>query len=185
MLGFSPPVRLMPGRSGFHRFRNIQRPSRRCFDLPVAAWSAANDIQSVSGKIGFLVSAGYFRSARRFFSASDFYDRDIAYVAVRFGIDANGFDSAAYSARTRQRHRLQILELTGFRSFDASAARLLETELDTMAQSDSGPAQIFWRAVDWLVSKRSEIPTSFRLTQAVSRVVQRRGRAIAKLVPRP
>ena len=65
---------------------------RRVFDLPVAVWSAANDIQSVSGKIGFLVSAGYFRSARRFFLASDFHDHDIAYVAARLGIGANGFD---------------------------------------------------------------------------------------------
>jgi TnpA family transposase len=155
---------------------------RRVFDLPVAVWSAANDMQSVSGKIGFLISAGYFRSARRFFVASDFHDHDIAYVAARLGTGANEFDSAAYSARNRQRHRLQILALTGFRPFDAGAARLLETELDTMARSHSGPAQIFWRAVDWLVSRRIEIPTSFRLTQAVSRAVQRRGRAIAKLI---
>jgi len=32
----------------------------------------------------------------------------------RLGIDASGFDHAAYSARTRQRHRLQILELAAF-----------------------------------------------------------------------
>ena len=155
---------------------------RRIFELPVAVWSAANEVQSVSGKIGFLVSAGYFRSARRFFLASDFHDRDIAYVAARLGIDASGFDHAAYSARTRQRHRLQILELSGFRPFDGDAARLLETELETMARSHSGPALIFWRAVDWLVSRRIEIPTSFRLTEAVSRAVQQHGRAIAKLV---
>jgi TnpA family transposase len=155
---------------------------RRVFDLPVAVWSAANDMQSVSGKIGFLVSVGYFRSARRFFLASDFHDPDIAYVAARLGIGTNGFDRAAYSARNRQRQRLQILELAGFHPFDASAAQLLEIELETMARSHSGPTQIFWRAVDWLVSKRIEIPTSFRLTQAVSRAVQRRGRAIAKLI---
>jgi hypothetical protein len=155
---------------------------RRVFDLPVAVWSAANDMQSVSGKIGFLVSAGYFRSARRFFLTSDFHGHDIAYVAARLGVGANGFDSAAYSARNRQRHRLQVLELAGFRPFDAGAARLLEIELETMARSHSGPAQIFWRAVDWLVSKRIEIPTSFRLTQAVSRAVQQRERAVAKLI---
>ncbi len=155
---------------------------RRVFELPAAVWSAANDIQSVSAKIGFLVGAGYFRSARRFFLAPDFHDRDIAYVAVRLGIDASGFDHAAYSARTRQRHRLQILELAGFRPFDEGAAQLLETELETMARSHSGSARIFWRAVDWLVSRRTEIPTSFRLTEAVSRAVQQRARAIAKLI---
>ena len=113
---------------------------RRVFELPVTVWSAVNEIQSVPAKIGFLVSAGYFRSARRFFLASDFHDRDIAYVAARLGIDAAGFDHAAYSARTRQRHRLQILELSGFRPFDGDAARSLEAELETMARSHSGPA---------------------------------------------
>jgi hypothetical protein len=121
---------------------------RRVFELPVTVWSAANEIQPVPAKIGFLVSAGYFRSARRFFLTSGFHDRDIAYVAARLGIDASGFDHTAYSARTRQRHRLQILELSGFRPFDGDAARLLETELATMARSHFGPALIFWRAVD-------------------------------------
>ena len=155
---------------------------RRVFELPVAIWSAAHEIQSVPGRIGFLVSAGYFRSARRFFLAADFHERDIAYAASRLGIDAAGFDHAAYPARTRQRHRLQILELSGFRPFDGDAARLLETELATLARSHSGPALIFWRSVDWLVSRRIEIPTSFRLTEAVSQAVQQRGRAIAKLI---
>jgi Domain of unknown function (DUF4158) len=136
----------------------------------------------VPTKIGFLVSAGYFRSARRFFLTCEFHDRDIAYVAARLGIDAPGFDHTAYSARTRQRHRLQILELSGFRPFDGDAARLLETELATMARSHFGHALMFWRAVDWLVSRRIEIPTSFRLTEAVSRAVQQRERAIAKLI---
>ena len=155
---------------------------RRAFELPVAFWSAANDLQSASGKIGFLVSAGYFRAARRFFLTSDFHDRDIEYVAARLGIEASGFDHAAYSARTRQRHRPQILELAGFRPFDGDAARLLETELEAMARPYSGPALIFWRAVDWLVSRRIEVPTSFRLTEAVSRAVQQRGRVVTKLI---
>ena len=155
---------------------------RRAFELPVAFWSAANDLQSESGKIGFLVSAGYFRAARRFFLTCDFHDRDIEYVAARLGIEASGFDHAAYSARTRQRHRPQILELAGFRPFDGDAARLLETELEVMARPYSGPTLIFWRAVDWLVSRRIEVPTSFRLTEAVSQAVQQRGRTVAELI---
>lgn len=81
---------------------------RHIFELPVAIWSAAHEIQSASGRIGFLVSAGYFRSARRFFPAADFYERDIAYAAVRLNIDTARFDHAVYPARTRQRHRLQF-----------------------------------------------------------------------------
>ena len=99
-----------------------------------------------------------------------------------WGSTRPGSNQAAYSARTRQRHRSQILDLAGFRPFDGDAARLLETELATMARSHPGPAPIFWRAVDWLVSRRIEIPTSFRLTEAVSQALQQRGRAITRLI---
>jgi hypothetical protein len=68
---------------------------RRVFELPVTIWSAANEIRSVPTKIGFLVSGGYFKSARRFFLTSDFHDRDITDVTARLGIDASGFDHTA------------------------------------------------------------------------------------------
>ena len=162
------------------RLSSIER--RRGFDLPAAVWAAADEIRSVPGKIGFLISAGYFRSARRFFLASDFHDRDIAYVAARLGIDASGFDHGMHSVRTRQRHRIQILELSGFRPFDTAAAGLLDEELETMARSHLRPALIFWRAVDFLVSKRIEIPTSFRLTEVVSQALQQRRLAVNRLI---
>jgi TnpA family transposase len=162
------------------RFSSIER--RRVFELPSTVWAAADEIRSVPGKIGFLISAGYFRSARRFFLASDFHDRDIAYVAARLGVDASAFDHGMYPVRARQRHRIQILELAGFRPFDGAAARSLDTELETMARSHLGPVSIFWRAVDFLVSKRIEIPTSFRLTEAVSQALQQRKLAVNRLV---
>jgi TnpA family transposase len=154
---------------------------RRIFELPVAVWSAADEIEPLSSRVGFLVSAGYFRLTRRFFPPSDFHERDISYVAARLKIDGSRFERAPYSVRTARRHRSQILELAGFRPFDSDAAQLLESELETMSRSHPGPVQLFWRAADWLVAKRIEVPTSFRLTDAVSRAIQQHGRAIAKL----
>jgi len=118
---------------------------------------------------------------RRFFLPSDFHDRDISYIAARLKIDGSRFERAPYSVRTARRHRSQILELAGFRPFDSDAAQLLESELEIMSRSHPGPVQLFWRAVDWLVAKRIEVHTSFRLTDAVSRAIQQHGRAIAKL----
>ena len=66
---------------------------RRIFELPVAVWSAADDIEPSSSRVGFLVSAAYFRSTRRFFPPSDFHDRDITYVAARLRIDGSEFES--------------------------------------------------------------------------------------------
>jgi hypothetical protein len=153
---------------------------RRIFELPAAVWSAADEIEPVSGRVGFLVSAGYFRLTRRFFRTLDFHDRDISYVAAQLRIDGT-FDHTTYPARTGQRHRPQILELAGFRPFDDDTARLLATELEIMSRSHPSPVQLFWRAVDWLVASRIEVPTSFRLTDAISRAMQQHGRAIAKL----
>jgi hypothetical protein len=124
-----PRMKILNGaeRMLFDRPPQLSSAGRgRVFEPPVAVWSAANDIQSMSGKIGFLVSAGYFRSARRFFLTADFHDCDIAYVAARLGVDASGFDHTAYSARSRQRHRLQILELAGFRPFDDAVGEFAE-----------------------------------------------------------
>jgi TnpA family transposase len=154
---------------------------RRIFELPAAVWSAADKIEPLSSRVGFLVSAGYFRLTRRFFRTSDFHDRDISYVAAQLRIDGSGFDHTSYSARTGRRHRLRILDLAGFRPFDGNAARLLETELETMTRSHPSPEQIFWRAVDWLVARKIEVPTSFLLTDTVSRAIQRHRRAIARL----
>ena len=73
-------------------------------------------------------------------SASDFHDRDVAHIAARLRLDASDFDHTAYIARTRQRHRIQILELAGFRPFDGGAAQWLDKELEVMVRSQLRPS---------------------------------------------
>ncbi|MEJ7607535.1 MAG: DUF4158 domain-containing protein [Bryobacteraceae bacterium] len=155
---------------------------RRVFELPVAIWSAAHDIQSVPAQDRLPRQRRLFQVRKTLFPGCGFPRARHRLCRRATGHRRGRVRSCGYPARTRQRHRLQILELSGFRSFDGEAAQLLETELATLARSHSTPALIFWRAVDWLVSRQIEIPTSFRLTEAVSRVVQQRGRAIVKLI---
>jgi len=154
---------------------------RQIFELPVAVWSAADEIEPSSSRVGFLVSAAYFRLTKRFFPPSDFHDRDIMYAAGQLKLGGSSFEQTTYPARSAQRHRSKILELAGFRPFDDATARLLEAELDIMSRSYPSPVQLFWRAVDWLVGKRIEVPSSNRLTEAVARAIQLHGRAISKL----
>ena len=154
---------------------------RGIFELPVAVWSAADEIQPSSSRIGFLVSAGYFRSARRFFWPRISTSGTLL-MSPCARDRASGFECARIPCALRGATAHKFLQLAGFRPFDGDAARLLEAELEVMSRSHSGPVQIFWRAVDWLVARRIEIPTSFRLTEAISRAVQQRGRAIAKVI---
>ena len=157
---------------------------KRAFDLPSTVWSLADGIRSAPARIGFCVSAGYFKSVRRFFPASDFHDRDVAHIAARLGLDASDFNHTAYIARTRQRHHIQILELAGFQPFDGGAALWLDKELEVMARSQLRPKLIFWRAVDLLMLKRIEIPTSFCLTEMVLCALQQRKQVLTELVVR-
>jgi hypothetical protein len=162
------------------QFSIIER--KRAFELPSTVWSTAAEIRSVPAKVGFLVSAGYFKSARRFYSASDFHDSDVAYVAARLEIDASLFEHTAYPARTKQRHRLLILELAGFRPFDAKAADWPATELQAMSRSHLRPELMFWRSVDLLAARKVEVPTAFRLSEAVTQALQHRRQALVKLI---
>jgi uncharacterized protein DUF4158 len=64
----SPPV-----------FSSFQR--KQYFDFPSKLRRFAAGLRNPTYQLGFLLSAGYFKAARRFFSPGSFHPRDIDYVA--------------------------------------------------------------------------------------------------------
>jgi len=64
----SPPV-----------FSSFQR--KQYFDFPSKLRRFAAGLRNPAYQLGFLLSAGYFKAARRFFSPGCFHPRDIEYVA--------------------------------------------------------------------------------------------------------
>ena len=64
----SPPV-----------FSSFQR--KQYFDFPSKLRRFAAGLRNPAYQLGFLLSAGYFKAARRFFSPGSFHPRDIEYVA--------------------------------------------------------------------------------------------------------
>jgi hypothetical protein len=64
----SPPV-----------FSSFQR--KQYFDFPSKLRRFAAGLHNRAYQLGFLLSAGYFKAARRFFSPGSFHPRDIEYVA--------------------------------------------------------------------------------------------------------
>jgi len=57
------------------------RQRKKFFEFPKPLLELANSLRDPVYQVCFLVSCGYFRAARRFFSPVDFYQRDVAYVA--------------------------------------------------------------------------------------------------------
>ena len=88
----SPPV-----------FSSFQR--KQYFDFPSKLRRFAADLRNPAYQLGFLLSAGYFKAARRFFSSGSFHPRDIEYVARQLEPGAPTVDFGQYHPRARQRHR--------------------------------------------------------------------------------
>ena len=96
----SPPV-----------FSSFQR--KQYFDFPSKLRRFAAGLRNPAYQLGFLLSAGYCKAARRFFSPGSFHPRDIEYVARQLEPGAPTIDFAQYHPRARQRHQHTIRRFYG------------------------------------------------------------------------
>ena len=141
----SPPV-----------FNSVQR--KQYFDFSSELLTLAQDLQTSTNQVCFLVSCGYFKAAKRFFPNRRCSRRDLDYVAQQLGFQPESIDVNSYSATTRLRHERLILDFYGFRPFDSTAKSFVAGEIEKLARSQLQPALILWRIVDSLVKEKIEIP---------------------------
>ena len=127
----SPPV-----------FNSVQR--KQYFDFPTELGRLAGDLRAPTHQLGFLLSAGYFKAAKRFFPPSTFHRRDLEYVARQLKLEDPRFDFSDYNPRTRQLHEITIRTFYGFRVFDPEACRLLLKEIAGMVRSQLKPKLMLW-----------------------------------------
>jgi hypothetical protein len=165
----SPPV-----------FNSFQR--KQYFDFPSKLRRIAASLRNPTHRLGLLLSAGYFKAAKRFFSPSAFHPRDVEYVARQLEPVAPTVGFAGYHPRTQQRHQSTIRAFYGFRVFDPEASRLLLKEIASMVHSQVKPKVIFWRCVDILVRERIEVPGYTRLTKLILGAINRRSQELASII---
>ena len=141
-------------------FNSIER--KQFFEFPKALLKMADNCRHPVNRVGFLVSCGYFKTTKRFFSPADYHPRDIAYVSNQLAIDAISIEG--YLDRTRQRHQKMILNFYGYNPFNVQTESMLKVEIVTMAKRYLKPKLIFDRCVDFLMQKRMQVPKSGTLT---------------------
>src|ERR1700730_7693479 len=167
----SPPV-----------FSSFQR--KQYFDFPSKLRRFAADLRNPAYQLGFLLSAGYFKAVRRFFSSGSFHPRDIEYVARQLEPGAPAVDFAQYHPRARQRHQHTIRTFYGFRACYSAASRLLLKEIAGLVRSQVKPKVIFWRCIDVLVREKIEVPSYTRLTKLILGAINRRSQELAAIIER-
>jgi TnpA family transposase len=158
------------------------RDRKKFFDFPKPLLAIATTMRNSDHQIGFLVSCGYFRATRRFFGAADFVNHDIIYVAKQLGHSIPS--QIQYPDRTRQRHQKPILDFYGFTAFDDAANDSLMTEITTMARMHLKPRMIFDRCVDFLIQRRVQAPSSYRLSDLIRVGLQHRKTELVALMGR-
>src|SRR5262249_35433007 len=60
-------------------FNGVER--KHYFDFPIGLRRLAGNLRTPIHRLGFLLSAGYFKAAKRFFPPRTFHQRDIEYVS--------------------------------------------------------------------------------------------------------
>ena len=144
-------------------FNHIER--KQFFDFPKPLLEIADSFRHPVSQICFLISCGYFKATKCFFSPADYRYRDIAYVSNQLA--ASNISIEDYPDRTRQRHQKIILAFYGFKPFDKIAESTLATEINTMAKTYLKPKLILGRCVDFLIQKRIQVPKSWALTELI------------------
>lgn len=165
----SPPV-----------FTSAQR--KQYFNCPSPVRRMAASLRHPPHRLGLLLSAGYFKAAKRFFPPSAFHPRDIDYVARLLEPTAPTVGAVEYHPRTHQRHQTSIRAFYGFRVFTSDASRLLLKDIASMVQSHVKPKVIFWRCVDLLVRERIEVPGYTRLTKLIRGAINRHSHDLAAIL---
>jgi hypothetical protein len=163
-------------------FNSVER--KHYFDFSTGLRRLTGNLRTPIHSLGFLLSAGYFKAAKRFFQPRTFHQRDIEYVWRQLELMDFRFDFVRYSARIRQFHEITIRKFYGFRIVDPAASRLPLQEIADMVHSQVKPKVIFWRCVDTLIREKIEVPSYTRLTKLILGAINRRSRELAAIIAR-
>ncbi len=160
-------------------FNAAQR--KQYFDFPNVALEYAEQLRSDSSKIAFLLSYGYFRACKRFFTLETYHLRDIDYVAKKISCSVHDFNIGENSARTYRRHRPKLLDICGFKEFNNEAEKRILQEINSMVFSHRKPASIFWNCVNILIKERVQIPSYQRIADLIIKAFKIRKEELSQL----
>ena len=125
-------------------FNSAER--KRCFDFPAPLQDIAASLRTSTNKLVFLLSCGYFKATKRFYSVPSFHRRDLTYVTDRIAGALETIDLNDYPKQTMARHQAVILDFYGFRAFKPHGRVLLGAEIARLVQSHLKRKLIFCNA---------------------------------------
>ena len=120
---------------------------KRYFSFSNALLDKAHSFRSLTNRISFLLSCGYFRCSKRFFHPRDFHGRDISYVSNLLGGEEKEFNLETISEPSRRRQRNIILQHYGYNHCDHSSIKILQKNIEHHVHQYLKPKIIFHQSI--------------------------------------
>lgn len=151
-------------------FNSIER--KKLFTLPVGLTTTLESLRTPTNKVCFIVTAGYFRSRRKFFGAQ-FRQPDVEFVCARMGLLLSDINLANYDRVTAMRHQQMVMEFFGYRKFDTQAHELASREIAQMVRSQLRPRLILLEVIQLLVRWKCVVPSYNTLANLIVQATNR------------
>jgi hypothetical protein len=140
---------------------------KQYFKLDETVTELLKGVKDANIKIGLLLSYGYFRVSGKFYSQKVFTVADIKMAAKILGVTASKDFTAKYSDRTRQKHRLLILDAYGYVEF-SKAEDFFESTVKDLVANQMHPRKLFYVLVETLRNKKIELPSYDRIARSIT-----------------
>ena len=137
------------------------------FRLDETVTKLIKSVKEVNNKIGLLLSYGYFKTSGKFYNQKTFKSSDIKAAAKMIGVTASKNFTEKYSDRTRQKHRLLILDRCGHVEF-SSAEDFFESVVEDLVANQMHTRKLFYVLVETLRNKKIELPSYDRIARSIT-----------------
>lgn len=125
-------------------------------------------------KIGFILQMGYFKYAGRFYEVNQFHAKDIDYVIRQ--LEWRGWEQkrklfkANYSVQIAYSHRIKILELSGWSSFEDKQTEF-NHRIRLLIDQQLMPRKVLWKSQEYLFNNRIESPSYDTYRRAITQAL--------------
>jgi TnpA family transposase len=125
-------------------------------------------------KIGFILQMGYFKYAGRFYEVNQFHAKDIDYVIRQ--LEWRGWEQkrklfkANYSVQIAYSHRIKILELSGWSSFEDKQTEF-NHRIRLLIDQQLLPRKVLWKSQEYLFNNRIESPSYDTYRRAITQAL--------------
>lgn len=139
-------------------------------------------IKTPMNRVIFLLMLYHFKVSKKFFPVHIFSLRDIKYASRQLILQNIGTEKCTLGSSTLQRYKTQILEYTGYQSFDQKAKKLIHSKAHKLAMQYTRPKVIFSDCVELLMEQRIEIPRYHAIRLVITDALQKYKNSLLQLL---